>query len=165
MTFQWQRKRLEQTDVDGAKRQAYLAHAEMFLLPYVTTESLMYLDHTIPELWTRESILGSSSCLVRPAHVREVPVVLYKTRHPNESHRLFTPRWKLSGGCPPGQLYEGPKVDCDQPDLPAPFRPLCTSSDRCGLKYIPVPTRLTSPRRTISHRPRAQIAGTSVLTL
>jgi hypothetical protein len=83
---------------------------------------------------------------------------LYKTRHPNESHRLFTPRWKLSGGCPPGQLYEGPKVDCTS-QIFQHRSALCTSSDRCGLKYIPVPSRLTSPRRTISHRPRAQIAG------
>jgi hypothetical protein len=76
------------------------------------------------------------------------------------SHIGFTPRWKLSGGCPPGQLYEGPKVfDCDQkPDLPAPFRPLCTSSDRQAQNiYLYHASRLTSPRRTISHRPRAQI--------
>jgi hypothetical protein len=95
------------TDVDGAKRQAYWAHAEMFLLPYVTLMSLMHAWTTPylnfgPRIHTRLQLMSCTA-----GYVREVPVVLYKTRHPNESsafHAMEAQR-RLSSG----QLYEGPK--------------------------------------------------------
>jgi hypothetical protein len=97
-----------------------------------------------------ENPYWSSSCLVRPAHVREVPVVLYKTRHPNES--FSRPDGSSAAVVLQDNCMKVRKLMSREARSSSTVQtPLYQFRSLTALKYIPVhASRLTSPRRTIS---------------